>query len=101
MDGPINSLDAVQLEAIEAIVADRGSNHLVKDFAGTGKAIVLTHVLERLAAKRNSGSLCFANLTHALKDMVVSGLSAAALRIIDSSLYRLFEATVKWSRTNR
>ena len=47
---PINQLDAIQSQAIDDILEDYRSNHLVKGFAGSGKTIVLTHVLERLAS---------------------------------------------------
>jgi hypothetical protein len=76
---PINQLDAVQTRVIEEILENLGSDHLVKGFAGSGKTIVLTHVLERLAAGSKRRNICFATHTHALKDMVESGLSAQAL----------------------
>lgn len=75
---PENSLDAVQLRAIDSIVSDYSRNHWVKGFAGSGKTIVLTHVLERLSALRPPLKICFATYTHALKDMVESGLSDRA-----------------------
>lgn len=84
---PLNQLDAVQMTAINEIVDDPSSNHLVKGFAGSGKTIVLTHVLERLASKQDGRRICFATYTHALKDMVESGLSDRALARIDISTF--------------
>lgn len=84
---PINSLDAVQLSVIEDILDDVSSNHLVRGFAGCGKTIVLTHVLERLASLKNRPSLCFATYTHALKDMVESGLSDTARSRVELSTF--------------
>ena len=46
---PDNQLDSIQLKTIEAIVDNQEKSHWVKGFAGSGKTIVLTHVLERLA----------------------------------------------------
>lgn len=84
---PINNLDVVQAKTVEDIVKNRDENHWVKGFAGTGKTIVLTHVLERLAALRPAISVCFATYTHALKDLVESGLSREAAKRIDISTF--------------
>lgn len=80
---PINSLDAVQQSIIDEILEDTNRSHLVRGFAGSGKTIVLTHVLERLASLRQRPRVCFATYTHALKDMVESGLSATARARVD------------------
>jgi superfamily I DNA/RNA helicase len=77
---PINQLDATQERAISDIVDNVRDDHLVSGFAGSGKTIVLTHVVERLAALPGKRKVCFATFTHALKDMVTSGLSTSALR---------------------
>lgn len=84
---PVNSLDAVQLRTIDAIVKNPKQNHWVKGFAGSGKTIVLTHVLERLATSRPPLRICFATFTHALKDLVESGLSQTALNRVDISTF--------------
>lgn len=83
----INDLDAVQRRAIENIIDNRDKNHWVKGFAGSGKTIVLTHVLERLASMRPTVKVCFATFTHALKDLVESGLSENAKQKIDISTF--------------
>jgi hypothetical protein len=84
----INDLDAVQLRAIENIIENQDENHWVKGFAGSGKTIVLTHVLERLATAKPPVKVCFATFTHALKDLVESGLSDNAKRKIDISTFK-------------
>jgi superfamily I DNA/RNA helicase len=84
---PINELDAVQARAIENIIDNQNENHWVKGFAGSGKTIVLTHVLERLATAMPPVKVCFATFTHALKDLVESGLSDNAKRKIDISTF--------------
>lgn len=83
----VNDLDAVQARAIESIIQNQGNNHWVKGFAGSGKTIVLTHVLERLATARPPVKVCFATFTHALKDLVESGLSDNAKQRIDISTF--------------
>jgi superfamily I DNA/RNA helicase len=83
----VNDLDAVQARAIENILDNQDENHWVKGFAGSGKTIVLTHVLERLATAKPPVKVCFATFTHALKDLVESGLSENAKRKIDISTF--------------
>jgi len=84
---PINNLDVIQAKTIDDIVKNRDENHWVKGFAGTGKTIVLTHVLERLAALKPAPKVCFTTYTHALKDLVESGLSREATKRIDISTF--------------
>jgi superfamily I DNA/RNA helicase len=83
----VNELDAVQARAIESIIDNKYQNHWVKGFAGSGKTIVLTHVLERLATSRPQLKVCFATFTHALKDLIESGLSENAKTRIDISTF--------------
>jgi hypothetical protein len=84
---PINQLDIVQLNTIDSIVENTDRSHLVRGFAGSGKTIVLTHVVERLAFQRPQLNICFATHTHALKDLVESGLSPNALRSVEISTF--------------
>lgn len=84
---PDNQLDSVQLKTINAIVDNHEKSHWVKGFAGSGKTIVLTHVLERLANQSPPLKICFATFTHALKDLVESGLSARSLDRIDIATF--------------
>jgi len=75
----VAQLDAAQRRTIDAIVKGKNQNHWVQGFAGTGKTIVLTHVLKRLASEK-SVRVCFATFTHALKEMVESGLTSQELK---------------------
>jgi superfamily I DNA/RNA helicase len=83
----INDLDAVQARAIENILDNQQQNHWVKGFAGSGKTIVLTHVLKRLAASKPPVKVCFATFTHALKDLIESGLTESEVKKIDISTF--------------
>lgn len=83
---PINQLDVVQASVIDEIVNDRHADHLVTGFAGTGKTIVLTHVLERLASS-GTRRIAFATYTHALKDLVESGLTARTRSRVDITTF--------------
>lgn len=75
---PISALNAQQTRALAALKERPDETHWISGYAGTGKTIVVTHCLERLAASTRSASICFVTYTHALKDLVASGLSEAA-----------------------
>jgi len=83
----VAQLDAAQRRTIDAVVKDPSRNHWVKGFAGTGKTIVLTHILKRLAAARGTSTL-FATYTYALKEMVESGLTPAEIKSIESTTFK-------------
>ncbi len=72
---PINGLGAQQASILEKVVTDNTKTHWIAGYAGTGKTIVITHALERLVAKSRNAKICFLTYTHALKDLVHSGLS--------------------------
>lgn len=80
---PPSELGVDQTGAIRTISEDIFSDHLVTGFAGTGKTIVLTYVLEKLASLPGRRTICFATYTHALKDLVESGLTPGARQRID------------------
>jgi superfamily I DNA/RNA helicase len=80
-------LDAAQRRTIDAVVKDPSRNHWIKGFAGTGKTIVITHILKRLAADRDVSTL-FATYTYALKEMVESGLTPAEIKSIESTTFK-------------
>jgi len=75
---PISALNAQQTRALDALKERPDETHWISGYAGTGKTIVVTHCLERLVASTRSASICFVTYTHALKDLVASGLSEAA-----------------------
>ena len=83
----VAQLDATQRRTIDAIVKSTTQNHWIKGFAGTGKTIVITHILKRLASNRDT-TTCFATYTYALKEMVESGLTPTEVRSISSTTFR-------------
>ena len=82
----VAQLDAAQRRTIDSVVKAQHQNHWIRGFAGTGKTIVLTHILKRLAAEQDT-SVCFATFTHALKEMVESGLTDAELDSIETTTF--------------
>ena len=49
-------------------------HHWIRGFAGTGKTVLLVHLAGRILAERHEASICLATYTHALKDLMASGL---------------------------
>lgn len=76
----INDLGAQQARILDDILTDTSKTHWITGYAGTGKTVVITHAIERLVARRRQASICFLTYTHALKDLVCSGLGEQAIR---------------------
>jgi superfamily I DNA/RNA helicase len=74
----INELGAQQARILDDVSNDISKTHWISGYAGTGKTIVVTHAIERLVARTRNSSICFLTYTHALKDLVESGLSDRA-----------------------
>ena len=75
----INELGAQQARILDDVSTDASKTHWIAGYAGTGKTVVITHAIERLVARTRNASICFLTYTHALKDLVYSGLSEKAL----------------------
>ncbi len=69
----LDQLDTTQEAILDTVVNEAGP-HWIEGYAGTGKTIVLTHAVKRLRKRNRYASLCFITYTHALKDLVASGL---------------------------
>jgi superfamily I DNA/RNA helicase len=63
-----------QLQVINGITEQLDRPHWVQGFAGTGKTLVVAHMMERVAKLNPASSICFVTFTHALKDLVTGGL---------------------------
>lgn len=75
----INDLGAQQARILDEVSADTSRTHWIAGYAGTGKTVVITHAIERLVGRTRNARICFLTYTHALKDLVHSGLSQRAL----------------------
>jgi len=75
----INELGAQQARILDDVSTDTSKTHWIAGYAGTGKTVVITHAIERLVARTRNATICFLTYTHALKDLVYSGLSEKAL----------------------
>jgi len=90
---PFSSLSQTQLAIVEEITRsiDR-KNHFISGFAGSGKSVLLSHILERLVADRNGSSFVFLSFTHALVGMAKTALMGSGLD--DGTMQRIEFSTV-------
>lgn len=72
---PKNKLSAKQIDIADSVVKGADERHWVSGYAGSGKTVVITHSINELATRFPDHSIGFLTYTHALKDMVQSGLS--------------------------
>ena len=80
---PFNQLSIKQRSVLDGISKQLSKPHWIQGFAGTGKTVVITHLIERVAADQPKATLCFITFTHALKDLVSSGFHGpVAKRIV-------------------
>jgi len=82
---PINELSAQQRKTIAEITDGTSRTSWVAGYAGTGKTIVITHALKKIAKITPRKSVRFMAYTYALRDLVASGISAAESKRIDIS----------------
>ena len=85
-----DKLDSKQIYIRDGIVRSLDRSHWVQGYAGTGKTLILVHAMERVAADEPDASLCFITYTHALKDMVVSGLHGSVVKRIKIKTHTQF-----------
>ena len=52
----------------------RHDHHWIRGLPGTGKTVLLVHLAGRILAEHDEASICLAAYTHALKDLMASGL---------------------------
>jgi superfamily I DNA/RNA helicase len=72
---PENKLSVRQREIMTKLWKTPATRHWIQGCAGSGKTLVLLHAMERLAVEKPKATICFITFTHALKDLVKSGLS--------------------------
>lgn len=75
---PFNKLSQQQLQYFSTVERDPKRTHWLQGYAGSGKTVVMTNILERTAAANPKASLAFITYTHALKQMVGTGFAGAA-----------------------
>lgn len=87
---PFNQLSVSQRNVLDGITRQLQSSHWVQGFAGTGKTVVVAHLIERVAADKPNASLCFITFTHALKDLVATGFHGPVEKRVDIKTHTKF-----------
>jgi hypothetical protein len=87
---PFNQLSIKQRSVLDGISRQLTSSHWIQGFAGTGKTVVISHLIERVAADNPRASLCFITFTHALKDLVSTGFHGPVAKRIDIKTHTQF-----------
>lgn len=87
---PFDKLGQKQLEVLNGITGQLDRPHWVQGFAGTGKTLVVAHLMERVAKLKPNSSICFVTFTHALKDLVSGGLQEAVARRVEIKTHRQY-----------
>ena len=79
MDWMINydSLDDLQRQAVEEISYSQDRIAWIRGYAGSGKTIILLHIIKRFLIDNPHGTVCFVTFTNALKELAYTGLTNA------------------------
>lgn len=67
-------LDSKQQKVLESLINIGDKPEWVLGYAGTGKTIIITHAINKIKETQPNSSICFLTYTHALKDMVETGI---------------------------
>lgn len=72
---PERRLDEYQLEVLRKCGVLQGGNQWIQGFAGSGKSVLVIHAVQRILAENPDTTVCVAVYTHALKQLLASGLA--------------------------
>ena len=78
---PTNYLGQEQSFILDQCVKSSEPCDWIQGIAGSGKTVLLIHAMETLRVRNPEKSICFVTFTHALKDLVRTGLSEKAKSI--------------------
>ena len=71
---PFNRLSPLQRNVLTTVMGNLRQIHWIRGCAGTGKTLLLAHLIERVASVDVTGTICFVTYTNALRDLVTDGL---------------------------
>jgi superfamily I DNA/RNA helicase len=72
---PERRLDEYQLEVLRKCGVLRGRNQWIQGFAGSGKSVLVIHAVQRILTGDPNAKVCVAVYTHALRQLLASGLA--------------------------
>lgn len=83
---PQARLDERQLEVLR-LCGNGIRNQWITGCAGTGKTVLLVHLIDRIRGNDDNATVCVATFTHALKDLVSTGMAEALRRDVPVMTY--------------
>ncbi len=89
---PERRLDEYQLEVLRKCSVLRGKNQWIRGFAGSGKSVLVMHAVQRILAAEPNTSICVAVYTHALKQLLASGLAEKYRNVPVQTYHQLLNA---------
>ena len=87
---PLGELDEDQIIVVESCSNLTGRRHWIQGFAGSGKSVLLVHIAQTLLADDPGLSICITSFTHALKDLLKTGLADQYEETIEVITYHKF-----------
>jgi hypothetical protein len=91
---PKTRLGDQQQQVLNALLRG-GESHWIRGFAGSGKSIILIHSLNEALARNPGATACVVVYTHALKDMLKSGLNDELRQRVPVMTYHQFRSSPK------
>ena len=87
---PEANLGEYQREVLGKCGRLHSNSQWIQGFAGSGKSVLLVHIAQRLLAVDPGLSICIITFTHALKDLLKTGLEAQYEERIEVMTYHQF-----------
>ena len=86
----LRKLDTFQLEMLGTCARLPDISQWIQGFAGSGKSVLLVHIAQTLLADDPGLSICITSFTHALKDLLKTGLADQYEETIEVITYHKF-----------
>lgn len=87
---PEFQLDEYQLSVLQSCTNLTGRNHWIQGFAGSGKSVILVHLVQRLLEENPELRICVTLYTHALRDLLNTGFAEMYQEQIEVMTYFKF-----------
>ena len=87
---PFDRMSQRQKAVIDEIAKSEKDSFWIEGLAGSGKTLILVHLVERILAVEPASEICFVTYTNALTDLVRTGLhdqAAARVRVMTTTRF--------------
>ena len=87
---PERRLDQFQLSILQQCGGMQGKNEWIQGFAGSGKTVLVVHLIQRILLDKPNVSICVVVFTHALKELISTGFEDKFRQSISIMTYHQF-----------